>query len=491
MPNAQTLPRLSDRTIGLLRQAVLRPGYDRSRVAPGIVHLGIGAFHRAHQAVVFDDCLGRGETCWGIIAASLRSPATRDALAPQDWLYTLCVRGEAPPACRVIGSVLATLVAPEDPAALIRAMTDPRIRIVTLTITEKGYCANLATGDLMADHPEILHDLASPGEPRTALGFLVAALRQRRAMGTRPFTILSCDNLPANGRFLKRVLSRFAALRDPDLAAYIEAEVACPSSMVDRIVPATTDADRTEVAALTGLCDAWPVVAEPFFQWVVEDDFPAGRPGMEASGVEFTSDIAAHEEMKLRLLNGAHSAMAAIGRVAGYQTVAAAYSDPAIRAFIGRFWAEVIPSLTGGLDAKAYADRLALRFANPSLQHRTAQIATDASRKLPQRILAPLQKLRASGVATPALCLVVAAWIRSCERIDEFGGLMPVNDPQIDGWAARPGPGAAVEDTVSAFLALTPVFGPDLSQDRDFAREVSKCLSAIRRDGVLQAVCAG
>ncbi|TIS60839.1 MAG: mannitol dehydrogenase family protein, partial [Mesorhizobium sp.] len=319
--------RLSNATIAKLPGAIAIPRYDRGAVTPGIVHLGVGAFHRAHQAAYVDACLADGQPDWGIVGVSLRSPDTRDALAPQDGLYTLAVRDSAGEQLEVVGSILSLLVAPEDPGAVLAALTDPRIRIVTLTITEKAYL-RAADGTLDDAHPDIVHDLANPGSPRTAHGFLTEALARRRAAGIPPFTVLCCDNLPANGATLHRLLIEFAELRDAHggtgdrpLAGYVADDVAFPSSMVDRIVPATTDADRARIGGELGFEDAWPVMTEPFRQWVIEDRFPAGRPAWEKFGVTMVEDVGPFEDMKLRLLNGAHSGIAYLGLLSGHATV--------------------------------------------------------------------------------------------------------------------------------------------------------------------------
>src|SRR5690349_14987639 len=289
--------RLSDATLDKLPGQIRRPAYDRSRVTPGIVHLGIGAFHRAHQAVVIDDLLAGGATDWGIVGASLRSSETRDALAPQDCLYTLAVRSGAGTDHQIIGSVLACEVANEKPAPLIARLTHPDTRIVSLTVTEKGYCHTPQTGDLDEHHPDIVHDLQNPVTPRSPIGFLLAAPARRRIAGAAPFTVLSCDNLSANGQTVGRIVTQFAALRSRNLAKWIEAEVAFPSTMVDRIVPETTDLDRAEISSALGMTDAWPVVTEPFTQWIVEDRFPAGRPDFAAAGVQMVSDVTPFEHI--------------------------------------------------------------------------------------------------------------------------------------------------------------------------------------------------
>lgn len=412
--------RLSNATVAKLPGAIAIPRYDRGAVTPGIVHLGVGAFHRAHQAAYVDACLADGEADWGIVGVSLRSPDTRDALAPQDGLYTLAVRDSAGEQLQVIGSILSLLVAPEDPGAVLAALVDPRTRIVTLTITEKAYL-RAADGSLDESHPDIVHDLANPGSPKTAHGFLTEALLRRRAAGAPPFTVLCCDNLPANGATLHRLLVEFAKLRDAregtmSLAGYVADEVAFPSSMVDRIVPATTDADRARIAGELGLEDAWPVMTEPFRQWVIEDRFPAGRPAWERFGVTMVEDVGPFEDMKLRLLNGAHSGIAYLGLLSGHATVDRAFADPAIRQFVDALWAEAIPTLPegAGLDTTAYTAELAERFSNTALAHRTAQIANDGSQKLPQRIIASALECLEAGTELVHLTLVVAAWIATC-----------------------------------------------------------------------------
>ena len=485
--------RLAQATLGRLPADVAQPRYDRRQVRTGIVHLGLGAFHRAHQALFTDDCLNAGARDWGITAASLRSAATRDALVPQDGLYTLALRENDRQALRVIGSIGPIFVAPEAPGALLAAMADPAVRIVTLTVTEKGYGADIASGDLRIDDPWVQHDLANPQAPRTALGFAVQALALRRAAGVAPFTLLSCDNLPGNGQLLHRVLTRFAEARNPDLGRFVADEVTCPVCMVDRIVPATSDADRAMIAARLGLRDAWPVLAEPFCQWVIEDRFPTGRPEWERSGVVFAADVAPHEAMKLRLLNGAHSTIAAMGRVSGHATVAAAFGSPVIRALIGGYWAEVAaaiaptiaPGIAPGIDVASYCARLTSRFDNRALQHSCAQIATDASLKLPQRIVAPLRELAAQGRPTPILCFALAAWIRSCQGADEAGAPMPLSDPQLQGWAGLPGPQVPVAQTVRAFTGFAPVFGAGLAPAA--VAQVERALADIRAVGILPA----
>src|ERR1700712_3620536 len=423
--------RLSNANLARLPGQIRRPQYARSAIRPGIVHLGIGAFHRAHQAVVIDDLLAWGVSEWGIVGASLRSSDTRDALVPQDCLYTLAVHSGAGTEHRVIGSVLDTLGAPANPERLVARMADPPTRIVSLTVPEKGYCHTPQTGELDAQHPDIVHDLQHPDAPRSAPGFIVAALARRRDAGTAAFTVLSCDNLAANGHTAKRIVTQFAALRSRELTQWIEDEVAFPSTMVDRIVPETTEADRTSVASALGMIDAWPVVTEPFTQWIVEDRFPAGRPDLAAAGVQLVSDVTPFEHMKLRLLNASHSALAYLGYLAGYETIAATMTDAHFVAFARQVMADATPTLAmpESTDLAAYSASLLQRFSNPALHHRTWQIAMDGSQKLPQRLLATMQDRLRMGLPIETHALAVAGWMRYVTATDEQGHAIDVRDP--------------------------------------------------------------
>ena len=485
------MTRLSLAALGRLPAAVARPCYDVAAARVGVVHLGIGAFHRAHQAVYLDDRLSAGELDWAVCGASLRSPETTQALAPQDGLYTVAIRGPAREELRVVGAVRRLLVAPADPEALLAAMSDPKVRIVSLTVTEKGYCYDPATGALREDHPDVVADLADPACPRSAPGFLVEALRRRRAAGTAPFTVLCCDNLPANGRTVSGVLSRFAALRDPDLGRYV-AEVACPSTMVDRIVPATTDADRAGVADGLGLHDAWPVMTEPFKQWVIEDRFGAGRPSLDEAGVQLVDDVAPYELMKLRLLNGSHSTLAYLGFLAGYETVAKTVADPDFARLIRSLMDEEISptlSMPPGADLPGYKAALLARFANPALKHRTWQIAMDGSQKLPQRLLGTIRDRLAVNAPIPRLALGVAAWMRYVTGRDEKDRPIDVRDPlsgRLQAVAAEAGP--AADRLAPALLQVEEIFGTDLPRDRRFTAPVTDALASMFRIGAKATV---
>jgi fructuronate reductase len=484
--------RLSSKTLPSVAAGVALPGYDRAAARPGIVHLGVGAFARAHQAAYVEECMARGETGWGIVGASLRSPDMRDALAPQDGLYTMAVRSGEGARLRVIGALREVLVAPESPAALIARMADPAIRIVTLTVTEKGYCHDPASGTLDESHPDIIHDVQNASAPRSAPGLLVAALAARKAAGARPFTVLPCDNLPANGKTVKRVLARLAALTSPDLGRWVEDEVACPSTMVDRIVPATTPEDRAAVAAALGMEDAWPVMTEPFTQWVVEDDFPAGRPDLASVGVEMAADVEPFEHMKLRLLNGSHSAMAYLGYLAGYETIADTIGDPAFSRFVQAMMdEEVTPTLRmpPSVDLPGYKAALLRRWSNPALKHRTWQIAMDGSQKLPQRLLVPIRERLALGAPIGRMAMTIAGWMRYVAGTDERGRPIDVSDPLADVLrAAADAAGPSPDRLAPALLAIAQVFGRDLPADPRFREAVTQALTTLIAQGARRSV---
>ncbi|MGY6632523.1 MAG: mannitol dehydrogenase family protein [Alkalilacustris sp.] len=436
------------------------------RTAPpvpvGIVHLGLGAFFRAFGAMYVQEAMAASGGEWGILGVSLQSPATRDRLVPQGgtyWAVQMAPEGEQ---ALHVQAVQGVLVAPEDPQAVLEAMAAPGVRIVTLTVTEKGYCHEPSTGRLNPGHPGIVHDLAHP-LPRSAPGFLVRALALRRAAGIAPFTVLCCDNLPENGRVLRGVVLDLAARIDPVLAEWIAAHGRFPSSMVDRIVPAIGEADIARVAALTGRHDAAPVLHEPFRQWVIEDDFVQGaRPDLAAAGAQLVADVTPFEHMKLRMLNGTHSALAYLGYLAGHETIAETVADPVLARYVRHLWrAEIIPVLDPpeGEDLGTYAGALFARYANPAIRHRTWQIAMDGSQKLPQRILGTLAANLAAGRPAPGLVLAVAAWMIYVRGTDLRGAPIDVRDPL----AAELRAAAGSADPVAALLGIRAVFPADLA----------------------------
>jgi fructuronate reductase len=401
------------------------------------------------------------------------------------------VRSGSGATTRVIGSLLDVLDAATQRVDLLAVMADPRIRIVSLTVTEKGYCHDPATGALDPHHSDIRHDLAHPEAPVSAPGLIVRALEMRRAAGTAPFTVLCCDNLPANGETTARIVIGFAALRDKELADHIAGEVAFPSNMVDRIVPATTESDRTRVFEATGVMDAWPVVTEPFTQWVIEDRFPAGRPPLEIAGVQLVTDVRPFELMKLRMLNGSHSIIAYLGYLGGYAYVNEAIADPALRTFIREFMTdEVIDTLpTDFCDLTAYRDGLLDRFGNPALLHRTWQIAMDGSQKLPQRLLGTTRDRLARGLPATRAALGVAAWMRYVTGIDEQGREIDVRDPLATRLRRiSESAGGTAGQLVDGLLRVTEIFGDDLPRNESFRAALISHLASLFQRGALETV---
>jgi fructuronate reductase len=470
--------------------------YDRATVTPGIVHLGIGAFHRAHMAVYVDDLLAR-DPSWGIIGASLRRPDTREALAPQDFLYAVAIRDASGTANRFVGSILDILDANTQRSELLAMLADPRIRIVSLTVTEKGYCHDPATGQLDPSHPDIVHDLANPHAPISAPGLIVRAIELRREAGVAPFTVMSCDNLPANGRTTRRIVTGFAERLAPGLADYIGGHVAFPSTMVDRIVPATTDADREAVRTATGREDAWPIMTEPFTQWVIEDHFASGRPAFELAGAQMAEDVEPFELMKLRMLNGSHSTMAYLGYLSGHQYVSEAVADPSIRTLIhGMMTEEAMPTLPmDQAELARYRDQLLARFANPALKHRTWQIAMDGTQKLPQRLLGTIVARSEKGRSFTRLALGVAAWMRYVTGVDEQGNPIDVKDPLASRLRAiAEAAGRNPAELVDGLLGVNEVFGSKVPALPGFREQVTAHLSSLFERGAratASAVAAG
>ncbi|UIJ72503.1 mannitol dehydrogenase family protein [Aurantimonas sp. HBX-1] len=484
------MKRLSLQTLPDLAPQVRRPAYDPRATTTGIVHLGVGAFHRAHQAVYLDDLLA-GDPQWAIAGASLRRADMRDALAAQDNLFTVAVRSGEGTTLRVVGSLRAIHVAPENPEALLAAMCDPAVRIVSLTVTEKGYCHDPATGDLDPAHPDIAADLTRPRAPTSSPGLLAEALRRRREAGIVPFTVMPCDNLPENGPTVHRIVSQYAALIDGGLARFVENDVAFAGTMVDRIVPATSEADIAEVSAQLGAEDAWPVMTEPFTQWVIEDRFPTGRPDFASVGAEMVADVEPFERMKLRMLNGSHSTLAYLGYLAGYETVSQTMADAHFERLIrGLMTEEVMPTLTvPGADLGAYRDALIRRFNNPALKHRTWQIAMDGSQKLPQRLLGTVRDRLAAGAPVDRLALGVAAWMRYVTGTDEKGTAIDVRDPMADRLKAiGAAAGRDAPRLAAAYLGVEEIFGRDLAEHQGFVRPVTAALAALLDRGAAATV---
>ena len=462
------------------------------RPGVGIVHLGLGAFFRAHGALYVAEAMRASGGDWGIVGVSLVRPDQRDRLAPQGFAYTALELGPAGETAQVVDVVEDVLVAPEDPEAVLARMADAGVRIVSLTVTEKGYCHDPATGRLSRAHPDIVHDLAHPEAPRSAPGFLVRALDRRRRAGFAPFTVLTCDNLPDNGALVRGVVTELAGLVDAGLADWIAAAGAFPSTMVDRIVPATKPEDIERVAGLTGRLDLSPVLHEPFRQWVIEDRFVGGaRPDLGAVGVQLVAEVRPFELMKLRMLNGTHSSLAYLGYLAGHETIADTVADPVFAGFCRHLWrAEIVPTLEPpeGEDLGRYAEALFARYANPAIRHRTWQIAMDGSQKLPQRLLGTLADNRAAGRPSPGLTLAVAAWMRYVGGIDERGQPIDVRDPMAARLKALSDSAPGPAGKVAALLSVREIFPAALSDDADFRAALVDACALLAECGARGAV---
>jgi mannitol 2-dehydrogenase len=462
------------------------PRYDRSAVRTGIVHFGVGGFHRAHQAMYLDTVMNDGDALdWGITGVGLLPGDKRmhDVLQAQDCLYTLVVKdsdGTMHP--RVIGSIVDYLFAPDDPEAVLRVMADPATRIVSLTITEGGYLVNQSTGEFDADDPSIRNDLADGAVPSTAFGFLVEALKRRRDAGVEPFTVMSCDNIAGNGEVAHKMLGAFARLKDPELASWIEQSVTFPNSMVDRITPVTTDHDREQLAEQFGVEDGWPVVCEPFTQWALEDRFPAGRPPYDRAGVQLVPDVTPYEMMKLRLLNCSHQALCYLGYLAGYRYAHEVCADDLFTGFLlGYMDEEATPTLSEvpGVDLDAYKHELIERFANPEIRDTLARLCAESSDRIPKWLVPVIRDELARGGPVRRSALVVASWARYAEGVDESGEPIEIVDrrkEQVTRRAQQQG------SDVLAFLRDPDLFG-DLVEDERFTTEYAAALESLHAHG--------
>ncbi len=462
------------------------PTYDRAAVTPGVVHIGVGGFHRAHQAMYLDELMERGEALdWGIVGVGLMPGDARmaEVLGAQDFLYTLVVKhpdGHLEP--RVVGSMVDYLYAPERAADVLDRMADPATRIVSLTVTEGGWHVHQVTGEFDASDPAIQGDLERPGEPSTAFGFLTEALARRRAAGVPPFTVMSCDNIRGNGDVAHRMLVGFATLRDPELAAWIDGEVAFPNSMVDRITPVTTDADRAHLAESFGIEDGWPVVCEPFSQWALEEHFPAGRPPFEDVGVQVVEDVTPYELMKLRLLNASHQALAYLGYLAGHRYAHEVCAEPLFTDFLlGYMEHEGSPTLppVPGVDLAAYRQQLIDRFANPEIRDTLARLCAESSDRIPQWLLPVVRERLAADGDVRRSALVVASWARYAEGVDEQGEPIEVVDRRKDQVMER---ARQQSEDPLAFLRDPDLFG-DLVDEPGFTTPYLEGLDLLHRAG--------
>jgi mannitol 2-dehydrogenase len=479
---------LSEQTLAALGQDVGVPAYDRRGLAPGILHIGLGNFHRSHMAVYLDRLLERGEAHdWAIVGSGVMPADTRmrRRLQQQDWLSTIVDLDPGGSSARVVGAMVDFV--PVAPAAIVKALCDPRIRIVSLTITEGGYFLDTATGRFDLDHPRIRADAAAPAQPRTLFGMLVRALAERRARGLGPFTVLSCDNLPGNGAVTRSVVVGLAELIDPDLAAWIRREVTFPNSMVDCITPRTTARERELVCHRFGIRDAAPVVCEPFRQWVVEDRFCAGRPPWENVGVQFVDDVSRHETMKLRILNAGHASIAYLAALLGYRHVHHAMADPDIRDWLLALQQrEIIPLLkeVEGVDYQAYLDSVLERFGNAEVGDTVARLCANGSTRQPKFVLPAIRDALARGRPIEGLALELALWCHSCRKAGEGHGVPALSDPLSS--RLKEGARRARRDP-QAFLAVREIFD-DLVDSRALLAALTGWLAVIHDHGPRAAV---
>ena len=474
--------RLNSANLGQLPSDVQLPRYDRAALKPGIIHLGIGAFHRAHQAYYTEAVLNQFGGDWGIIGCSLRSANVREQLAPQDNLYTLVERSGEGEKLQLIGAVVKTLVGPEDPVGLVTLMADPAIRIVSLTITEGGYYIDPASQRFDPQHKDMVADATSGAVPRTVFGLILAGLQRRRAAGVAPFTVMSCDNIPGNGEVTRNAVVGLAQAMQPELAAWVKANVSFPNGMVDRITPATSDRERQLLAEEFGIADNWPVFCERFRQWVVEDEFPAGRPALERVGVQFVPDVAPFELMKIRILNGGHATIAYPAALMDIHFVHQAMADDLVRGFLEKVERdEIIPVVppVPGTDLGDYYRLIETRFANPRIGDTVQRLCLDGSNRQPKFILPSVADRLAEGGGIEGLALVSALWARYCYGETDSGAVIAPNDPdwerlQLQARRARRRP--------AAWLEMTEIYG-EVAGNAVFAGAFQTALEALWRDG--------
>ncbi|KGT95808.1 D-mannonate oxidoreductase [Erwinia typographi] len=470
---------------------VVRPDYDRQAVRTRMVHIGFGAFHRAHQAVCSDRLASQYGSDWGYCEVNLNSGELIQALKQQDYCYTVAEMAGDEMALRVIGVVKEALHGKSDGIdAVIEALAQPDVAIVSMTVTEKGYCYEPSSGKLDLAHPSIAHDIAHPEAPSSLPGIILAGIVRRRERGLPPFSVMSCDNMPENGHVTRNVVLGLAEKQSSELAAWIAGNITFPSTMVDRIVPAMTDETHATLREKLGCDDPVSVACEPFFQWVIEDNFVSGRPAWEKAGAELVSDVLPFEEMKLRMLNGSHSFLAYLGNLAGYEHISDCMADKHFRqASLQLMLDEQAPTLqTKGVDLQAYANSLIARYENLAIRHRTAQIANDGTQKLPQRWLDSIRWHLKNGGRYDLLALGVAGWMRYVSGVDEQGQAIEIRDPMREQLAQRVAETAEGEERVAALLSLKAVFGEDLAAEPAFVAKVNQFSQLLREKGAKDTV---
>ncbi|WP_354569731.1 mannitol dehydrogenase family protein [Glaciihabitans sp. UYNi722] len=480
MLNNETLAGIGERGV------VTVPSYDRSTLTAGIVHFGVGGFHRAHQAMVVDDLLSAGEASdWAICGVGVLEQDRRmkEVMDAQDGLYTLVLKHpDGHREARVIGSIIEYLLAVDDPDVVVEKMASPDIRIVSLTITEGGYNFDQVTGEFDASNPDVRHDLQPGAQPKTVFGLVAAALQRRRERGLEPFTVMSCDNIQGNGQVARKMFTAFARLIDPELADWMNANVHFPNSMVDRITPVTSDADRAEVRDTLGIDDAWPVVAEPFFQWVLEDDFGLGRPPYQDAQVQVVSDVEPYELMKLRLLNASHQGLCYFGYLSGYRYAHEACADPAITTFLLAYMKEeATPTLlpVPGIDLDGYQHTLIERFSNAEVRDTLARLCAESSDRIPKWLLPVVRAQLESGGEIARSAAIVASWARYAEGTDESGEAITVVDRLADELVPL---ARSQRQHPTAFIENTKLFG-DLANNERFVTAYLEALNSLFEKG--------
>ena len=477
--------KLNTANLSQLDPKIQVPQYDRQKVGQAMMHVGVGGFHRAHQALYTDDLLNQGEDSqWGFCGVGLlkHDARLRDVMQSQDCLYTLVERSLAGDTARVIGSIVNFSFAPDDSQKVIEQMASPATRILSLTITEGGYYIS-STGELDAQHPDLQRDLANPHEPSCAFGYILEALDRRRIRGLAPFTVMSCDNIQSNGEVAKKMLMAFAELRDPQLKNWMAENCLFPNSMVDRITPATTDEHRNLVKEKFGIDDGWPVMTESFKQWVIEDHFVQGRPKWELVGAQMTSDVLPYEKMKLRLLNASHQALCYIGMLLGYQLVHETMEDPDIRRLVEKMMDdEVTPILSEvpGVDLTEYKKTLIERFANPAIRDQLSRIGIYGSSGIPKFALPTVEEQLKRGGPIKLLSFTVASWFRYLNGLDESGKEMPMLDPMAPKLRER---AKAAGKDARQLLGMREVFSEELANAPAFVKQVSDTLDSFYAEG--------
>ncbi|VVO99066.1 Polyol:NADP oxidoreductase [Pseudomonas fluorescens] len=484
--------KLNKQNLHHLASEVRLPAYTLSDTRQGIAHIGVGGFHRAHQAYYTDALMNTGKDLdWAICGVGLRAEdrRARDDLKAQDYLFTLLELGDTDDTeVRVIGAIRDMLLAEDGAQALIDKLASPEIRIVSLTITEGGYCIDDSNGEFMAHLPQIQHDLAHPDAPTTVFGFLCAALVKRRAAGTRAFTLMSCDNLPHNGAVTRKALLAFAALREAGLRDWIDSNVSFPNAMVDRITPMTSTGHRRQLADKHAVDDAWPVVCEPFAQWVLEDKFVNGRPAWEQVGVQFTDDVTPYEDMKIKLLNGSHLALTYLGFLKGYRFVHETMNDPLFVRYLRAYMdLDVTPQLSPvpGIDLAEYKNTLVERFSNQAIADQLERVCSDGSSKFPKFTVPTINGLIAADCETKRAALVVAAWALYLKGVDEHGDTYSIPDPRAAFCQALVADDALITQRL---LAVEEIFGTAIPNSPEFVAAFEWCCNSLREVGVTKTL---